>query len=194
MSIPVLFEIRLHFALPFLGRAVHVLGKVPAQAEPRIVLWEAWLRTNKTKRQTESHSPPRRKNWRRQKSAEVKQGLHCPLRPPTQLAEGVEFPEKNASHTIISAVSWRRGGRWLGCFSSIQQDFEPMSDFFPKPMARKPLIDCVALAHTLKVSSWTVRFQKVVLSLNGRFCSKRKWAVPGTRVWMCKTRKRNAIY
>src|SRR6266852_7361788 len=87
-----------------------------------------------------------------QKSADVKHDFIVPppLRQPRQLAEGVEFPEKNAGSRVfepsfggggricrekcrfwcLRAVIWRRGSPGRTCHS-IGGDFEPyrISDY-----------------------------------------------------------------
>ena len=61
-----------------------------------------------------------------QKSADVKHDFTIapPLRQPRQLAEGVEFPEKNAGSPVLEP-SFGGGGPPVGSATPIGGDFEP---------------------------------------------------------------------
>jgi len=69
-----------------------------------------------------------------QKSADVQQLYMAatPLRPPTELAEWVEFPEKNGRFWVLEAAIWRRGPKL---------DYDPIDgDFERADLAKNQLI------------------------------------------------------
>jgi len=74
-------------------------------------------------------------NWRKAKkvrTSSIFTWLPPPLRPPTELAEWVEFPEKNGRFWVLEAAIWRRGP---------QLDYDPIDgDFERADLAKNQLI------------------------------------------------------